>query len=713
MSEQQEPLHFLDYWRVIQSRKEVVIAVFLLVVVTGVLVTFGMSKYYRASCLVSVQQREKTDLEIFNRDLGRYDPLFLRTQYQIIQSRPVIEETVKKLGLTPLWSKAYGYENLPPDKAFDKTCEIFSHRMRVQQFRDTKLIEIMVDIAEPKDRAPQEAAAAANMVADVYRTQNIERFKKEKERALVALYSSLQEQIKKVNQLEAKVEEIRQKYKIDNLNPYAGSGGTLNKLSLAKMEELRIRTVLELEDKKARWLKIKNMNRDDLIAVAPILVRDEALQMLVAQKRAAEVELSSLKMKMLGPRHPDVLKAQASIDELNAKIDDALKAMKIGVQASYEAAQTKLTALNDMLDISRAKERTDESGGYRIFQKAKEELSHAKKIRNALESRYIQEKIELRIPRTTVNIIARAKVPAKNEYVSPHILLNIILSIIIGLGAGIGLAYFVEYLDTSLKTVEEVERYMGAPVIGVIPQKVKAFVEPDESVTHGEPYRVLRANIQFSDKFKDCKTLCVTSGSVGEGKSLTIFNLAYVSAELGTKTIIVDADLHRPRQHKILGLDNKQGLANVLIGDIENIDDVIVSTGIDKLDFISSGKVDSTGSVHGLLDSQRLHDFIDKLKERYDIIFFDAPPMMGVSDASIIVRDMEGVIMVVQHRKYPRTVSKRAKDMIENVGGNLIGIVLNNINISKDYSYYYHQYAYSYSYTKPSTADNQSKNENL
>ncbi|MCK5528109.1 MAG: polysaccharide biosynthesis tyrosine autokinase [Kiritimatiellae bacterium] len=698
MNEQQEPLHFLDYWRVIQSRKEVVIAVFLLIVVTGVLVTFGMSKYYRSSCLVSVQQRETGDYEVFNRGMSRYDPLFLRTQFQIIQSPPVIEETVRRLSLTERWSKAYGYDSMSATKAFDRTCLIFANRMRVQQYRDTKLIEIQVDVAEPKKSAPQEAANAANMLAEVYRSQNVARFKKEKERALAALYSSLQEQVKKVNILESEVEDVRQKYKIDNLNSYAGSGGSLHKLSLTRMEELRIRTVLEIEDKKSRWLKIKSMKKDDLLAVAPLLVGDEALRLLVANKRAAEVELSTMKQKMLGPRHPDVQKVQAVINELDVKIDDALKAMKIGMMANYEAANSKLTALNDMMDVSRAKERSAESGGYRIFQKAQETLSHAKRIRDALEARYIQEKIELRIPRTTVEIMSRAKVPEKEDYVSPNILMNILLSILLGLSAGVGLAYFVEYLDTSLKTVEDVERFMGTPVIGVIPQKVKPFNDPASEVAHAEPYRVLRANIQFSTKFQDCKTLCVTSGSVGEGKSLTIFNLAYINAELGTRTLIVDADLHRPRQHKMMGVSNKCGLANILLGEV-GIDDAIVKTELDKLDFMPSGKAASGGSIHGLLDTQKMKEVIAELRGRYDVVLFDAPPMMGVSDASVIVRDVEGVIMVIQHRKYPRTVSKRARDMVESVGANMVGIVLNNINISKDYSYYYHQYSYSYSQT--------------
>jgi capsular exopolysaccharide synthesis family protein len=241
--------------------------------------------------------------------------------------------------------------------------------------------------------------------------------------------------------------------------------------------------------------------------------------------------------------------------------------------------------------------------------------------------------------------------------------------------------------------VEDIERYMNVAVIGVIPQKVQPFVEAGADSRYAEPYRVLRANIQFSDKMSGGKSLCITSGSVGEGKSLTIFNLGYICAQLGDRTLIVDSDLHRPRQHKILGLSNEAGLANVLVGEI-GVEDAVIGTRIPNLDFLPSGKL--TAGVHGLLDTSRMKALVKDLYERYDQLLFDAPPMIGVSDASLLAREVDGVLLVVQHRKYPRTVSRRAKDMVENVGANLIGVVLNNINVSRDYSYYYHHYYYSY-----------------
>jgi capsular exopolysaccharide synthesis family protein len=321
------------------------------------------------------------------------------------------------------------------------------------------------------------------------------------------------------------------------------------------------------------------------------------------------------------------------------------------------------------------------------------DLEHARKIRDALEMRYHQERIGLRIPRTTVEVIEPAKPPDREDYVSPDFMLNLVLSIMVGLGFGVGLAYFIEYLDTSVKTIEDVERYMRVPVMGVIPQKVRPLVDETAEGAHAEAYRVLRTNMQFSKKVKGGKTFCVTSGSVGEGKSLTIFNLAYVCAQLGDRVLIVDSDLHRPRQHRILGVSNARGLANILVGEAP-LDEVIVKTQVSNLEFLPSGKLSS--GVHGLLDTQKMKQLVATLKERYDYVFFDAPPIIGVSDASLLVGEMDGVLLVVQHRKYPRSVSNRAKDMVENVGGNLLGVVLNNINISRDYSYYYHYYYYRY-----------------
>jgi capsular exopolysaccharide synthesis family protein len=276
-------------------------------------------------------------------------------------------------------------------------------------------------------------------------------------------------------------------------------------------------------------------------------------------------------------------------------------------------------------------------------------------------------------------------------------MLNIILSVVIGLASGVGLAYFIEYLDTSVKTVDDVERYLGLPVIGVIPQKVRPLIEEGPDSPYAEAYRVLRTNMIFANKGTSGGAFAVTSGGAGEGKSTTLFNLAYVCATIGDKVLIVDSDLRRPVQHTILGMQNRFGLTNVLMRDVPIEETIKPVANVPNLHFLPSGKLPR--SSVGVLNQQRVRELIKNLKTRYDYIFFDSPPLVGVSDASILASEMDGVLLVVQYRKYPRLISSRAKRMVDNVGGRIVGVVLNNINIMRDdYYYYYHSYYSSYYY---------------
>lgn len=695
MAENEQDLHFLDYLRVMTSRKEIVIAVFLMVVMAGILVTVSLPKVYMASSVIQIK-REQTDIRVFQDSPNLYDPLFLRTNFEIIQSRPVIEAVVQKLGLSEKLGKAYGYFDGPQEQIFDQTCKILSNSLRVQQFRDTNLIEIRVFMSEPRETVREEVARTADTVADSFRLITMQRSRQTTERGIEAVLLALNEQRDKVVKAEEKVVEVRAKYGISLLEPLGGSGGTpLDQYTLTQLESRRIDLRIEMEGKKARYESIKDLPPADLMAVAPTVVPDAALSALVAAKREADIELSKLLRQGYGEKHPDVDRVRAVNAELEKNIQEALKGLLAGVKTEYETARARHEAMETELEKKKAISREDRATGYLQYEKAKEDETYQKRIRDALEMRYLEEKTQLRIPKTTVELIEPAKVPAEKDNVSPNILLNIILSLLAGLIGGCGSAFFVEYLDTSVKTIDDVERHLKIPVLGVIPQKVKPFVDEPAEGANAEAYRVLRTNIQFSNKLNGGKMLCATSGSVGEGKSLTLFNLAYICAQQGDKVLLVDSDLHRPRQHKILGISNSMGLMNYLIGS-NSLEECITPTGVSNLDIITSGRL-ATGSVHGLMEGGRLRELVSRVREMYDLVFFDSPPIIGVSDTSLLVREMDGVMLVVQHRKYPRSVSQRAKAMVENLGANLIGVVLNNISISRDYSYYYyHQHYYYY-----------------
>jgi len=282
--------------------------------------------------------------------------------------------------------------------------------------------------------------------------------------------------------------------------------------------------------------------------------------------------------------------------------------------------------------------------------------------------------------------------------VRPKKALNIVLGIVIGLVVGVGLAFFIEYLDTSVKTIDDVERTLQAPVLGVIPQNVGYLIDEGSESPHAEAYRVLRTNLLFSRKDDKLNTVAVVSAGAGEGKSTTVLNLATVFAQSGQRVLVVDSDLRRPTLHKVLRVTNTIGLTNYLLKQ-NTLEEVIQTTSLPSLDFMASGKLPS--SSLGILSSSQMKDVIGELKQRYDFVFFDSPPIMGVSDASILASEVDMTLQIIQYRRYPQPMNIRAKQLIEKVGGNLVGIVLNNINMSQDESYYYYSGYYHDYYSKP------------
>jgi capsular exopolysaccharide synthesis family protein len=267
------------------------------------------------------------------------------------------------------------------------------------------------------------------------------------------------------------------------------------------------------------------------------------------------------------------------------------------------------------------------------------------------------------------------------------------LGALVGLVVGLGLAFFIEYLDTSVKTMEDVESLLGVPVLAIIPKNIKLLHKEPGDTPDAEAYRILRTNIEFNRKNPGANSISVASGGPGEGKSTTIANLAFISAQGGYSTLIVDADLRRPVQHEIFGLSNKIGLTNYLTTEMA-FEDVILQSGVENLYIMPSGILPS--DAVGILNSQRMSDLVAELKLRYDMVFFDSPPVLGVSDASVLASEVDQTIIVVQHRRFPRAMLLRVKQALLGVGGTVLGVVLNNVDLKHDQNYYYYTNYYGY-----------------
>jgi capsular exopolysaccharide synthesis family protein len=685
---QETKLHFLDYWRIIRIRKTVILAVFLLVVITATLVTFILPESFSSSARIKIE-RDQTDVTGMNErmQMGGYDPYFIQTEFEVISSERVLGKVVKDLELNTEWGKKYGAGGALKTP---ETIELLRGRVHLNPVRNTSFIEIKV-----YSDKPEEAQKLAQAIAEAYKAHRLEQRAELSKGGIQALEDRWKDQEKQVHGQMETVEKLREELNISDMMGSEGQGSVLMSAeTLRRLEGIRIERKAEVVQMETLLNKLKELTKDQLTQVIPTAASDTLLSSLLEQRTTAEQNLVVRKQD-LGPEHPDVIKITQMVADLNNKISQRVDGILVGLESRVASARSSLEALQTEVneattnDIVKAKES-------RPYWEAKRKLEELQNFGRILTMKIAAEKIDVALPKTTmVEIMDPAEVNMKP--VRPNKPLNIALGIIIGLVVGVGLAFFIEYLDTSVKTIDDVERSLQSPVLGVIPQNVGLVMEEGMDSPHAEAYRVLRTNLLFSRKDDKLNTVAVVSAGAGEGKSTTVFNLAAVFAQSRQRVLIVDSDLRRPTLHKMLHVTNSLGLTNYLLKQ-NTLEEVIQTTNLPTLDFLASGKLPS--SSLGILSSAQMKELIDELKARYDFVFFDSPPIMGVSDASILASEVDMTLQVIQYRRYPQPMNIRAKQLIEKVGGNLVGIVLNNINMSQDESYYYYSGYYHDYYSK-------------
>jgi capsular exopolysaccharide synthesis family protein len=441
--------------------------------------------------------------------------------------------------------------------------------------------------------------------------------------------------------------------------------------------------------------ELKALDSEKLRDVLPTVTGDSMLSDLLGKLHASKQDFVTLTNDYsLADLH--ITRVQSMIDELNHEIDARVSGIMLGLESEVQSKKAALDALTDSVDLAKNNDQKEQERGQPYWDE-KRNLERLLDFHKILAAKIEEEKLDLEIPKNSLVQITDTAQPG-DAPVKPNKTLNITLGLVFGLIMGVGLAFFIEYLDTSVKTIDDVERAFQAPVLGVIPQNVGILADEGPESKHAEAYRVLRTNILFSRKDDKLNSIVVVSAGAGEGKSTTTLNLATVFAQTGQRILIVDSDLRRPTLHKLLRVGNNIGLTNYLLKQ-NTIAEVIQTTNVPMLDFMASGKLPN--SSMGILGSGQMKEMVSELKQRYDFIFFDSPPILGVSDASILASEMDLVVQIIQYRRYPQPMNIRAKQMIEKVGGNFVGIVLNNINMSQDESYYYYSgYYHDYYYSR-------------
>ena len=701
-AQQESRLHFLDYWRIIRIRKTVIIAVFMLVVITATLVTFILPEQFASTATLKIE-RDKSDIDELSGNSGRFnsfDPYFIQTEFEVIQSETILSNVVDRLDLNNEWGKKY---NDGQKFKTHETMAILKGRLDLRPRRNTTLIDIRVFSENPND-----AVKLANEIAETYKQWRLDRGYRLTSAGVEALKKQLDLEDEKIGKAKEELDTLRNKLEISDIDAAGNAPMMLtDSEQFRRYVSSRFEKELFYKRQKEQFDKLSAIDLVSLRDVLPTFQPDSELSSLVSELNAADQKYVS-QINDLGPAHPQVKQLSDLRDLLNKKIDARVGGIMKGLETQVATAKAELDGSDKAVEDARKLDQEKLTTSRPYFDK-KQALEETKDLRRLIMRKMNIEQIDLKLPKSAqVEIIEHAV--ASTKAVRPNKTLNIVLGVVIGLVVGVGLAFFIEYLDTSVKTIDDVERTLQSPVLGVIPQNVGLLIEEGAESPHAEAYRVLRTNLLFARKDDKLNTTAVVSAGAGEGKSTTVLNLSTVFAQSGQRVIVVDSDLRRPTLHKLLKVTNNLGLTNYLLKQ-NTLDEVIQTTAIPTLDFLASGKLPS--SSLGILSSSQMKDLIGELKARYDIVFFDSPPIMGVSDASILASEVDMTIQVIQYRRYPQPMNVRAKQLIEKVGGNLVGIVLNNINMSQDESYYYYSGYYHDYYAKNEdsepVADNKKK----
>ncbi|NDF16480.1 MAG: polysaccharide biosynthesis tyrosine autokinase, partial [Verrucomicrobia bacterium] len=651
-------------------------------------VTKLQPKIYESSAVLRVE-KENRDLQVFQSNLEGFDPVFFQTEFEIIQSKKVLYPVIEKLGIAARLCQEMELPegSITDDQAF----QIFRKtKLQVQPFRNTKLIEVVC-----QSTRPDEAALYANTIADSYEEVRRSEITGRSDAGLKALANEVERQKEIVTAATARVEKLRKDLKIDEL---PGSTAMVQSTTFADQEiqkkgeqlsELRA----DMISRKVRLEKVADLSIEQLESTLPALnLEDPTTASTKQQYLDALQQVAQMQKLGYGKKHPEMQAAVRAAGERRDQLNKLIAGIRRALEIDLTVSQAKVETMEKELQVLREKLREDRTDRLAPYNEARRDLETQNQLLEVITARYRQQSVESKIETRPVQIVNRAE-PAVRP-VKPSLKLNLALSLLVGLVLGISLAFFIEYLDTSIKTMDDVERYLGLSVLAVIPKGAKFLTLDDPNSRFAEGYRILCAKLNLTGARDSARSITVLSGGPGEGKSTTAFNLAWVCAQSGMKVLMIDGDIRRPSVQRAVGVENTLGLGEFLAGQA-SLDELIQGTNVPNMEVLTAGSLGPEDL--GGFSRARFGSLLEICRPNYDVIVVDSPPVLGISDASVISQEVDVTLLLIQHRRYPRNVSQRAKRVIDEVGGKLFGVILNNVNIKTDDNYYYYA-GYSSSY---------------
>jgi len=724
----EERIDLRDYMRVIVKRRWTIISIFALVVLAAAVYTFSAIPIYQATARIVIE-KENPNLvsiqEVMAVDATGSD--YYQTQYKIIESRAVAREVVQRLNLqnTPEFFPEPGDDVISNIKAWVNTTltswkdwinaliktgpapadpeayelspdfklvNAFIDRVKVEPIRNSRLVDIRVAAMDPKM-----AARMANELVRAYIDQNLESKLAAAKDAVQWLGDRIQEERRKVEAAEGALLTYKEKFQI--ITDFSSDAEKITAQKLAQLNSQVVDAESARVEAETRYKQAMALDdTPDMLDSIPEVLKNELVQEIKKMEVNLYNRMSELSKKY-GKRHPQMLAIESELEDLQKRKVQEVKRVINSLRNQFRLAVAKEESLKKALEKQKNEslEMNKKAVQYGVLQRQAES---ARQMYEMLIKRFKETSLTEEMKTGNIRVVDRAETPI--HPVKPRKKLNLLLALVVGLTLGIGLAFFLEYLDNTIKLPDEVRDYLKIPYLGPIPAYAKdgsrdgfsgdlvALHAPKS--TASESFRGIRTGVLFSSADKSPQVILVSSSGPGEGKTVCASNLAVTMAQAGTRVVLLDCDMRRPRQHKLFNISREVGVSNVLVGS-NTLAEALVADVIPNLDVIPCGPIPPNPSE--IIGSNKMKDLIAALRKDYARIIIDSPPVTAVTDSVVLAQAADGVIVVIRAGDTPRQIVLGGIFHLKALNAPILGAILNGVRTGKD-SYYYYQYYYYY-----------------
>lgn len=705
-------VHLRDYLRVLRKYRLTIFLFVLVTVLTVAVVSLRLPKRYEAVVRIAIDKESPTTLmkqTTAPEDTWSFQD-YLRTQTRVIQSDTLAAETIRSLRLDREADfvgtsvvQVTGPGAVPRDRPLDAATESrlinrFQSNLQVTIVPNSWLVELRFFSSNPELAARVANTHANNFIEHNFRTRYEATMK-----ASEWLTDQLRELRARRETAEQQLVDYERRYNLVSIDEKQN-------VLTQRLADLNHELSVVQADRVAKESLYRQMESGQTNAVASDPLVDK-LEERLADLRNQQAEART----QFGPQHPRMQRLDEQIADVEAQVAAQRKVILSRAKSDYLAAQKREELVRQLVD--QQKEEVNQLNQRLVeYNLLKNEATTTKQLYEGLLQQLNEAGISAGLRSSNIRIVDPARVPLRPA--SPNVWLNMLLALCLSVPVGIALAFFREYLDNTIKTPDEVEFHSGLPTLAMVPlagslessSLLRSLESSDGDnkrvalVTYQQPqsgmaeaFRSLRTSVLLSFPERPPRLLLVTSGQPVEGKTCTAINLSVALAQRGGRVLLVDADLRKPSVHKYLRSDGKHGLSLYLSGSLDSDGDGLVeSTPIPNLFILPAGPVPPNPAE--LLSTGRMKELLARFAKEYDHVVVDSPPVLSVTDATVLSVLVDGVIVVVRSGQTTREILRHTRQLFFNVNARLLGVVLNGVDLrSVDYNYYYYKY-YGYGY---------------